>query len=105
MSHSLCRDDMLFVDGVIPLNRRTESWQSHLSLHVVCESSQPVVAGDARTHPKVRNNPTCVEVEGQRESWCHDAGQRLSNTKPSPLSLSAGLVPAFSPVDLVVRHQ
>lgn len=88
--------DMLFVDhGVIPLNLCTESWQSHLSLHAVCESSEPVVAGDTCTHPKVRNSPACV-VEGQRVSWCQDAGERLSNTNPPPLSLSACPVPAYS---------
>lgn len=66
--------DILLVDhGVIPLNLCTESWQSHLSLHVVCEASEPAVAGDTCTHPKVRNSPTCVVVgrtEGVLVSGC-----------------------------------
>lgn len=53
--------------GVIPLNLCTESWQSHLSLHVVCEASEPVVAGDTCTHPKVRKQSNSVFVSGRAE--------------------------------------
>lgn len=59
---------ILFVDHhVILLNLCIKFWQPHLSLHVMCEASESVVAEDTCTLPKVKNCPMSVEgvrIEG-----------------------------------------
>lgn len=58
---------LLLDHGVIPWNLRIDFCQSHLSLHVTCEASEPAVAGDTRTLPKARNS---VRTEGVVVSGC-----------------------------------
>lgn len=79
----------LFVDrGTVSLNLCTESLQSHLSLHAVYEGC----GGGRRARARIQRPETAQHVSrvgGQRVSWCQDAAERQSNTKPlQPFSLS-----------------